>query len=120
MPVGRPTKYNAEMCDKLIECGKQGMTLVEAAAEMDLAMSTLYLWRDKHEAFSEAFKRAEALAEAFWAKRLREGLALPASEFNGAANLKYMAQRWHSWSEKNHHHHSGGLEVKSITRKIID
>lgn len=101
-PGGRPSKYNKTMCTRIIECGREGMCLAEMADELDVARSTLFLWAEEHEEFSDAFTRAQELAESYWAKQLREGLKKTPSEFQGPANLKYMAQRFKGWSEKAH------------------
>jgi hypothetical protein len=121
MPAGRPTKYKDSMCDTVLACGDEGGSVAEMAAACDVCVDTLYEWSKVHEAFSEAFTRAQTKAEAFHAKRVREGLTLSPSEFQGAANLKYMAQRFQErWSEKRQVEHSGGMQVEQITRKIVD
>jgi len=101
-PGGRPSKYTKTMCTAIIECGKEGMCLAEMAAELDISRSTLFEWAEVHPEFSDAFTRAQELAEAYWAKQLRDGLKKTPSEFQGPANLKYMAQRFKGWSEKAH------------------
>lgn len=95
--------------------------MAEMASACGVCVDTLYEWGRVHEDFSESFTRAQTEAEAFHAKRVREGLALTPSEFQGAANLKYMAQRFQDrWSEKNRVEHSGSMQVEQITRKIVD
>lgn len=101
-PVGRPSKYKKAFCAKIIELGKQGMCVAEMADEIDVMISTLYEWANVHPEFSEAFSRAQEAAEGYWAKNLRTGLQKAPSEYQGAANLKYMAQRFKGWSEKAH------------------
>lgn len=101
-PGGRPSKYTKTMCSAIIDCGKQGMCLAEMAAELDVSRSTLFNWAEEHPEFLDAFTRAQELAEAYWAKQLRDGLKKTPSEFQGPANLKYMAQRFKGWSEKAH------------------
>lgn len=107
-PIGRPTKYTPEMCDIVEKCGEAGGTVTEMAQACGVVVSTLYEWEKNHPDFSESFTRAQEMAETFFARRLRDGLALPPSEFQGAANLKYMAQRFQErWSEKQKLEHSG-------------
>lgn len=101
-PGGRPSKYTKTACTQIIECGREGMCLAEMASEMDVARSTLFEWANEHTEFSDAFTRAQELAEAYWASQLRTGLKKAPSEFQGPANLKYMAQRFKGWSEKAH------------------
>lgn len=101
-PVGRPSKYKPEFCEAIVKHGKLGMTVPEMADELDVSIQTLYEWSGVHPEFSEAFSRAQEAAEACWARKIREGLEKSPSEFQGAANLKYMAQRFKGWSEKAH------------------
>lgn len=101
-PGGRPTKYTKTACTQIIECGRQGMCLAEMADELDVARATLFNWAEEHPEFLDAFTRAQELAESYWAKQLRTGLQKAPSEFQGPANLKYMAQRFKGWSEKAH------------------
>jgi hypothetical protein len=108
---GRPSKYTLEMCERVIEVGREGGAVAEMAVACEVSIQTLYGWRDNHEEFFEAFMYGQALAEAFHSKRVRDGLSLAPSEFQGAANLKYMAQRFQDrWSEKQRLEHSGPNE----------
>lgn len=101
-PGGRPSKYTPEMCELVLARGGEGGSVVELADACDVTVSTLYEWAKNHEEFSESFTRAQEKSEVFWARKVREGLAKPPSEFQGQANLKYMAQRFQDrWSEKN-------------------
>jgi transposase-like protein len=123
--VGRPSKYKAGMCDLVLMCGEEGGTVAEMADACDVTISTLYLWKDEHPEFSEAFTRAQEKAEVCWARKVREGLAKPPSEFQGQANLKYMGQRFQDrWSEKNRLELSGPngspIPIQEIRRTIVD
>lgn len=105
---GRPTKYTPDMCDLVIEIGMEGGCIAEMAVACDIAISTLYEWAKEKPEFSEALTRAQQHAEAFHAKRIRNGLTMAPSEFQGPANLKYMAVRFNDrWSEKQRLEHSG-------------
>lgn len=120
MKVGRPTKYTPEMCNLVIEGGKLGYSVAELASECDVSIQTLYEWSGVHPDFSESFTRAQHEAEAFWARRIREGLSKAPSEFQGPANMKYMAQRFQErWSDKRHIEHSGGVEISKIERVVV-
>lgn len=101
-PGGRPSKYTKTACTKIVECGKEGMCVAEMADELDVGINTMYEWAKEHAEFQEAFSRAQEAAEAYWAKSVRNGLKKAPSEFQGPANLKYMAQRFRGWSEKAH------------------
>lgn len=101
-PVGRPSKYKPEFVEAIVQNGRKGMTVPEMADEFDVSIQSLYEWSGVYPEFSEAFSRAQEAAEACWARKIRDGLEKAPSEFQGAANLKYMAQRFKGWSEKAH------------------
>lgn len=105
--MARPSKYTPDMCDAVLAAGEEGLAVAEMAKELGVSKQTLHNWASEHEEFLDAFTRAKDLAEAFWAKRLRDGLSKPPSEFQGPANLKYMSQRFQEWSEKSAHEHTG-------------
>ena len=88
----------------------------------DVCIKTLYNWSEAHQEFLQSFTRAQELAEAFWARHVRAGLQKPPSEFQGAANLKYMAQRFQErWSEKQKIEHTGdGGGPLVIERRIVN
>lgn len=121
MPAGRPTKYTPAMCETVLAVGKEGGGVAEMADACDVHVDTLYAWDKVHEEFSEAFSRAQVKAEAFHARRIRAGLDKPPAEFQGAPNLKYMAQRFPDrWSEKRQVEHSGGVKVEEVRRTVVD
>ena len=48
MPAGRPTDYRPELCEAVIELGKQGKSLVQMAAALDITKQTLLVWEKEH------------------------------------------------------------------------
>ena len=76
--------------------------MAEMACEFDVTRETLYEWARVHPEFSDSLERAQEASESYWANQIRAGLQKTPSEFQGAANLKYMAQRFKGWSEKAH------------------
>tara|TARA_R110000868_G_scaffold116596_1_gene310189 strand:+ start:136 stop:585 length:450 start_codon:yes stop_codon:yes gene_type:complete len=99
---GRPSKYTADAPERIVQYGKQGMCMAEMACEFDVTRETLYEWARVHPEFSDSLERAQEASESYWAGEIRKGLQKTPSEFQGAANLKYMAQRFKGWSEKAH------------------
>ena len=65
---GAPTKYTAEMCDKVREFGKLGYHITEMCAALDVCVQTIYNWSCEHKEFLEAFTRAREDGIAFWLK----------------------------------------------------
>lgn len=65
-PVGRPTDYKPEYCELVIALGKEGKSHTQIAAALDVAKSTLYLWKDTHPEFSDALNASRSFAQAWW------------------------------------------------------
>ncbi len=106
--AGRPTKYTAAMCEKVIAVGRDGGAVAEMAVACGATCPTLYHWADVNPEFADAFAMAQTEAEAYHARLVRKGLTKPPAEFQGAANLKYMGVRFReNWSEKVGLEHSG-------------
>lgn len=55
-PVGRPSKYKPEYCERVIEDMSTGLSLTAFAGSIPVARSTINVWMDQHPEFSEAVK----------------------------------------------------------------
>lgn len=73
-PVGRPSKYKPEYCEKIMDIAKTGAGMVEWALACDVDRVTLYDWAEKHEDFSTALTRAKMLEQAWWETTGRDNL----------------------------------------------
>jgi hypothetical protein len=93
-PGGRPTKYHPSMLPVIFELASQGASKVEIAVELGITRSTLYLWMQEVEEFSDAMQKADELAQAWWEKMGRSATfgAFPA--FNSAAYIFQMKNRF--------------------------
>ena len=86
--VGRPSKYNKNMLDKILQCAKEGMSIEETCIELDLSRETWYDWSDEEsprfkQDFSDAIKRHRDLCYAWWLRRGREALENKDFSFTG-------------------------------------
>lgn len=72
--MARPTKYDPAMCVQAIELMREGASITEVAAELGIAKSTLYEWRESISEFSDAIKRGEDLSAAWWEREGRTSL----------------------------------------------
>jgi transposase-like protein len=84
-PVGRPSKYKPEYCERILEMAAEGASMAEYAAEFGIDRTTLFDWRDQHEEFSTALARAKILEQAWFEREAR--MNMKNKEFN--ANLWY-------------------------------
>jgi hypothetical protein len=75
--MARPTKYDATLCETVIELGREGMGRAEIAAELGVSRQTLLNWSDEHPAFLDALHRANDYSLAWWEKQARTNLATP-------------------------------------------
>lgn len=79
-PVGRPTKYKPEYCERVIELAKEGCGWADYAAEFEVDRVSLYDWAAQHEEFSTALSRAKVLEQQWWERAGRQGMM--AEKFN--------------------------------------
>jgi hypothetical protein len=91
-PLGRPTDYRPEYCEKIIEIMREGASAVEFCAEIGIHKDTLYEWNKFHPAFTDAFMRARLLCQAWWERQGRENLT-DTSEYMGGSS-KFNDRLW--------------------------
>jgi lambda repressor-like predicted transcriptional regulator len=126
MPAGRPTVYDPAYCEKVIELGKLGMSVVEMAAEIGVSRNTLETeWPKRYPEFLEAFTQAKVHSQAWWESMGRVNLIMPqgSGSFQASVWSRSMAARFPSdWREKQEQTIQGpdGGPVSVITRKIVD
>lgn len=121
--AGRPTAYDPEFCDLVIQYGADGKSLMWMAAAFAVHRDTMYEWMAAHPEFSDAMKRARALAQQWWEDAGQAALSQPG--FNGSMWGKNMAARFaEDWREKSETALTGAgggpLEIKEIRRTVID
>lgn len=105
MAGGRPTDYRPEYCERVIELGRDGCSIVEMCAELDVDRSTLErAWPEQFPEFSQALARARAFSQAWWEKQGREGVweSQGGPKINAGLYSRSMAARFpHDWRESN-------------------
>lgn len=128
MPAGRPTDYRPEYCERVIELGRLGMSVVEMAADIGVARNTLeQLWPAANPEFLQALTHARECSQAWWESMGRTNLTMPpqTGQFQASVWSRSMAARFpKDWREKNETAHTGPdggpLEIKTITRRVVD
>lgn len=123
---GRPTKYKPEMLPKIIELMKDGASIVEVCAELDISQETFAQWRNPEsryyiKEFSETVKKGLALSKAWWTKQGR--INLMNREFNYTGWYMNMKNRF-KWTDRqevsNHISADGAIKINLITGKNDD
>lgn len=73
--MGRPSEYEPSYCEKVIELGKEGASVVEMACEIGVSRNTLETnWTEAHPEFLEAFIYAKQLSQVWWERAGRTGM----------------------------------------------
>lgn len=119
MAGGRPTDYKPEMCAQVIEWGREGLSLVEMAANLDICKFTINKWRDEIPEFSAAITKALTLSEAVWTKEGKAGLweEYQGRKMNSRIYELQMQNRF-GWSRKIQQ--SVDLQQKELSKLTTD
>lgn len=118
MPAGRPTDYDPAFCERVIELGATGASVVEMAHEIGVCRNTLETnWPAAHPEFLEAFTRARMASQVWWERKGRDNLN--AAGFQSSVWSRSMAARFpDDWREVKGTELSGpgGAPVETIQR----
>ena len=118
-PVGRPTKYTPDVCDKVIAMGRQGYCKAEMASELGVSRECIYEWARVHEEFCDALELAMTFSEGWWDHLANKAILLPPSKFNTALWARMMSARFpHKYRETTRLAHSGqkGAPIPPLTQ----
>lgn len=120
MPGGRPSEYNPEFCERVVAFGKEGMSRVEIASELDCGYNTFLRWQDENPEFRTSVLEAERYAQAWWEKKGRiatfdsDGFSAVSYQFN-------MKNRFRDdWRDKVETENKTTLEVQSLSQVLDD
>ena len=91
-PVGRPTDYRAEYCERVIALGKEGKSKAQMALILDVDCKTIDNWADAHPEFFLAFTRARDYSKAWWEDKGQDNLT--AQTFQTGLWSRSMAARF--------------------------
>jgi hypothetical protein len=64
--IGRPSKYDPALCDKVVELGRQGKSVEQISATLGIPYKTLLFWKENHPEFLEAMDQAKLYEMAYW------------------------------------------------------
>jgi hypothetical protein len=95
--MAKLTKYNPEMCKKVIELMSEGASLCEVAAKLGICEDEIDEWKEKMPEFSDAIKKGKLLSQVWWEKQGRLNLAN--KHFNYTLWYANMKNRF-GWSDK--------------------
>lgn len=101
-PVGRPTKYNPEYCDMLVEHMGEGLSFESFAGRVGVWKEAIYNWVEKYPEFSNAKKRGQAANLLELERMGLEGARGRIKDFNMGAWCFFM-KNMHGWKDKHEH-----------------
>ena len=122
MPAGRPSKYKPEMCEIVIQCGRDGMGKAEMAAELGIAYSNFDRWQHEHPEFQDAVKEAVRQSQAWWEKMGRISTFGGTDGFNATSYIFQMKNRFRAeWNDtiKSDLTSSDGSMTPQVVERII-
>lgn len=75
--VGRPSSYKPEYAEKVIELGKQGKSIAQISAALEVHRANLYDWAEQNPEFSAALKLAMEYSQNWWEEQAQIHLHMP-------------------------------------------
>jgi hypothetical protein len=115
MPGGQPTKYTADMPDKLIAAMESGKSAVRFAKDVRVHVDTLYEWAKVHPEFSDAFRKARGYCEAHWEEWLVNNLEN--KNVNSGLVKLFMSNRF-GWTEKKESHVTAVVKQEDALKEL--
>jgi hypothetical protein len=114
-PVGRPSLYRPEYCERVIQLGRDGCSPAEIASELDVDRMTLKNWADENPEFFAALTRAKTHEQAWWEKAGKSGMI--ADKFNAQVWTKSVSARFRDdYCEKREE----GPSITIVTNSAVD
>lgn len=112
--AGRPTIYDPDICNQVIELMREGASIEEVCYELDIAKQTFYNWCEKYPELMDAKKRGTDLACGWWMKQGR--VNLKDRDFSSTLFYMNMKNRF-KWSDK--HEVDNNVTLKEFNIKDI-
>ena len=64
--LGRPSKYDPQFCELVVEIMKQGKSIASVACAIGVSRKILYEWAEAHKNFRDALDLGKDLAQQYW------------------------------------------------------
>jgi hypothetical protein len=117
MPAGRPSKYDPDYCEQIVEFCKDGASISSFAASIAVCRDTISEWATAHPEFSAAVKAAKARVAAWYDKTGRK----IAENGGGNATLCIFGLKnfdSEDFRDVQEQKHSGTIGVERIVREF--
>src|SRR5260221_12746645 len=114
--MGRPTKFNADVQQRICEAIALGLTHEQAAASAGITRETLRQWRNAKLAFSADLEKAEITGMSARLERIQ----MAAKDGAWQADAWWLERRFpDQWGrrERVDVNHSGSLDIRHVVRQ---
>jgi hypothetical protein len=113
--MGRPTLYKPEFCEQVIALGKQGKSITQMAAKLEVDKASLLRWKDEKDDFSTALRVALTYSQDWWEDKAQTGLI--DRNFNAALWKHCVTSRFREdYAEKREE----GPSITIVTNSAVD
>lgn len=122
--MARPSEYDPAYCERVIELGRKGASVIEMAVEIGVSRATLETnWPAAHPEFLEALTHAREASQAWWERTGRTNMLT--SGFNASVWSRSMAARFpKDWREVKGTELSGPeggpVALQEVRRVVVD
>jgi len=121
MNAGRPTKYDEEYCEKLIEHMAEGYSFESFGGIIEVSEDTLYEWAKVHEKFSDSKKIGTQKSMIWWEQMGRKGMINEIPFFNDRIWRLNMINRFRSkWTDGTKNENNDTIKKEIIVRYARD
>jgi transposase-like protein len=113
--MGRPTLYKPEFCEQVIALGKQGKSITQMAAKLEVDKASLLKWKNEKDEFSTALRVALTYSQDWWEDKAQTGLV--DRNFNAALWKHCVTSRFREdYAEKREE----GPSITIVTNSTVD
>ena len=113
--MGRPSVYRPEFCEQVIALGKQGKSITQMAAKLEVDKASLLKWKDEKDDFSTALRVALTYSQDWWEDKAQTGLI--DRNFNAALWKHCVTSRFREdYAEKREE----GPSITIVTNSAVD
>ena len=113
--MGRPSVYKPEFCEQVIALGKQGKSITQMAAKLEVDKASLLKWKDEKDDFSTALRVALTYSQDWWEDKAQTGLI--DRNFNAALWKHCVTSRFREdYAEKREE----GPQITIVTNSAVD
>jgi hypothetical protein len=116
-PPWRPSKYNPDFCELVVDLGRQGKSKEVMAVRCGVIPETLENWAKTYPDFFEALTYAQACEQEWWEEAGQTLMALP--NFSAAAWSRSMSARFpKKWREQKQVDHGLSSDLNALLTQI--